>query len=172
MKKKKKKKNHKEKKNAKKGGSLPSNSYSALSFLASTFGLLFLLFRFKRFLLGIFFFSSRRKERKTQKKIKCKERRELTFLLLLLHLGWSIPLTFPSPHSFNVELSTFFKFCVSHFFEVLCYSSLRVISSFGDGMSRKWSERGRIAEVGRRRGGEVGRRGKFWGREGGWKLLG
>jgi hypothetical protein len=42
---------------------------------------------------GIFFFSSRSKEKKPKKKkqhreeIKCKEGRELTFLLSLLHLG-------------------------------------------------------------------------------------
>jgi hypothetical protein len=42
------------------------------------------------------------------------------------------------------------------FLEALCYSSLGALPSFGDGMSRKW--------------GEGGRRGKFWGREGGWKI--
>jgi len=50
---------------------------------------LFLPFRFKHFLFGIFFFSSRRKGRKKQKKKnhkeekKCKEGKEITFLLLL-----------------------------------------------------------------------------------------
>jgi hypothetical protein len=36
---------------------------------------------------GVFFFSSRRKEKNSQRKIKCKERRQLTILLSLLHLG-------------------------------------------------------------------------------------
>jgi hypothetical protein len=72
---------------------------------------------------------------------------------LLLHLGWNVPLAFPSPHSFNVELSTFFKLCVSRLFKVLCYSSLGALPSFGDGVSGKWGERGRTAEVGRRGGG-------------------
>jgi hypothetical protein len=61
----KKRKNHKEEKNVEKGGSLPSSFHSAFSLLAFVFGLLlFLPFRFKRFLLAIFFFSSRRKKRK------------------------------------------------------------------------------------------------------------
>jgi hypothetical protein len=81
------------KKNAEKGGSLPSNSRSTLSLLAPISSLLFFTFRFKHFLLGIFFFSNKRKEKKTQRKKnhrkekKCKEGRELTFLLSLLHLG-------------------------------------------------------------------------------------
>jgi hypothetical protein len=58
------KKNRREKKNAKNEGSFPSNSRSALSFLAPTSALLFLPFRFKCFLLGILFSSSRRKEKK------------------------------------------------------------------------------------------------------------
>jgi hypothetical protein len=51
--------------NAKKRKSLPSSSRSAHSLLAFAFGILFLPFRFKHFLLGIFFFSSKRKEKKT-----------------------------------------------------------------------------------------------------------
>jgi hypothetical protein len=87
-----KKKIHKEEKNAEKGGSLPSSFCFALSNLALVSGLLFLAFRFKCFLLGIFL-SSIRKERKTQRKKnhkeekKCRKGRELTFFLSLLHLG-------------------------------------------------------------------------------------
>jgi hypothetical protein len=82
-----------EKKNAKKEGSLPSKFHSAHSLLAHAFGFLFLPFRFKRFLLGIFFISNIRKKRKTKRKKnhreekKWRERRELIFFLLLLHLG-------------------------------------------------------------------------------------
>jgi hypothetical protein len=57
-------------------------------------------------------------------------------------LGWSTPLTFSFPHSFNIELSTFFKPCVSRLLEVLCYSSLGALPSYGDGMSGKWGEGG------------------------------
>jgi len=57
-----------------------------------------------------------------------------------------------------------------HLLETLCYSSSWALLSFGDGVSRKWGEGGRRAEVGRR--GGVGRRGNFWGREGGWKIPG
>jgi hypothetical protein len=53
-----------EKKNVKKGGSLLLSSRSALSLLALASGFLFLPFRFKHFLLGILFFSSKRKKRK------------------------------------------------------------------------------------------------------------
>jgi hypothetical protein len=47
---------------------------------------------FQTLSLGIFFFSNIKKERKTQRKKiiekkKCREGRELTFLLSLLHLG-------------------------------------------------------------------------------------
>jgi hypothetical protein len=79
-------------------------------------------------------------------------------------LGWNVPFAFSSPHSFDVELSTFLKLCVSHFLEALCYSNSKALSSFGDGMNWKWSEGGRI--------GEVGRRGNFWGKKGGWKFHG
>jgi hypothetical protein len=66
------------KKNAKKGGSLPSSSHSALSLVAPTCGLLFLPFRFKHFLFGIFFLR-RRKERKPQRRKKM-QRREGIYL--------------------------------------------------------------------------------------------
>jgi hypothetical protein len=56
------KKNHREKKNAEKGGSLPSSSRSALSFLALASTL-----SFQAVFLGIFFFSKIR-GKKTQKK--------------------------------------------------------------------------------------------------------
>jgi hypothetical protein len=62
-------------------------------------------------------------------------------------LEWSTSLAFSSPRSFNVKLSTFLKPCVSCLLEALCYSSLGVLVSFGDGESRKWGEGGRT-EVG------------------------
>jgi hypothetical protein len=61
----KKKKTIERKKIAKKGRNLLTFK---LSFCPLTFGLLFLPFHFKRFLLGIFFFSSRRKEKKNVEK--------------------------------------------------------------------------------------------------------
>jgi hypothetical protein len=73
---------------------------------------------------------------------------------LLLHLGWSVFLAFSFPHSFNIELSTFFKPCVSHLFKALYYSSSRALEM-------EW-----IGNEGK----EVGRREKFWGRERGWKI--
>ncbi len=99
---------------------------------------------------------TKRKEKKTLEKKKCKERREITFFLL--HLGWNTPFAFASSHSFNVELSTFLKPCVSCLLEALCYSSSGALPSSEDGVGRKW--------------GEGGRRGKFWGKEGGWKIPG
>jgi hypothetical protein len=69
-KKNKEKKNHREKRNVEKGRSLPSSSCYAFSFLAPISTLLFFPFRLKCFLLGIFFFSSRRNKRKTQRKKK------------------------------------------------------------------------------------------------------
>jgi hypothetical protein len=57
-------------------------------------------------------------------KKKCRQGRELTFLLSILHLGCSALLAFSFPHSFNVELSTFLKPCASRLLEALCYSSL------------------------------------------------
>jgi len=80
------KKTIEKKKYAKKGGSLPSSSRFALSFLALASAL-----SFQAFSPGIFFFSNIRKKKhkkKTHRKEKiCREGRELTFLLLLLHLG-------------------------------------------------------------------------------------
>jgi hypothetical protein len=64
------KKNHREEKNAEKKRSLPLSFRFALSLLALAFALMFLPFCFKRFFLGIFFFSSIRKERKTQRRKK------------------------------------------------------------------------------------------------------
>jgi hypothetical protein len=58
------------KKNVEKGRNLPSSFHFALSLLAPAYGLLFLPFCFKRFLLGIFFFSSIRKKKKNIKKKK------------------------------------------------------------------------------------------------------
>jgi len=86
---------------------------------------------------GVFFFSRKREKNTKKRKKKCRERRELTFLLLLLHLRRSTFLAFSSPRSFNHELSTFLKACVSRLFEALCYSNSRVFPSSGDGMSEK-----------------------------------
>jgi hypothetical protein len=71
-----------------------------------------------------------------------------------LHLGWNAPLAFSSPHSFNIELSTFLKPCVSRFLEALCYSSSKVLPSSRNRVIRKWGEGGRRGELGRRGGGE------------------
>jgi hypothetical protein len=98
------------------------------------------------------FFSSRRKQ--THRNKKAKEGRELTFLLMLLHLGWNTALAFSSPCSFNVELCTFLKPCVSCLFKVLSYSSSGALAMEWGGNETR----------------EVGRRENFWGREGGWKL--
>jgi len=68
---------------------------------------------------------------------KCIKGRELTIFLSFLHLGSSAPLAFSSTCSFTVELSTFCKPCVSHLLEALCYSSLGVLLSSGDGMNGK-----------------------------------
>ncbi len=111
----------------------------------------------------VFFFSSRRKKN-IEKKKKCKEGRELTFLLMLVRLGWSAPLAFSSPRSFNVELSSFLKPCVLCLLKVLSYSSLGALPSFVNEMRKKWGEGGRREEV--------DRRGKFWGKEGAEKSLG
>ncbi len=76
---------------------------------------------------------------------KCRERRELTFLFLFLHLEWSTRLAFSFLGSFNVELSSFLKPCVSHLFEGLGYSSSGALSNSRDGVSRN-----EVREVGRR----------------------
>ncbi len=110
-----------------------------------------------------FLFKQKKRKKNTNKK-NYKEGRELTFFLLLLHLGWSSPLAFSS----CFFLSTFLQCWVFHFLwslccEALCYSSSKAVVSSRDGVTRTWGEGGR-------RGGRVGRRGKFWGREWGWKI--
>jgi hypothetical protein len=67
------------------------------------------------------FSSQTQRRQNTQKNNKKKpiERKELTFFLSLLHLGWNTPLAFSSPWSFNVELSTFLSL-VSHVSLKLC----------------------------------------------------
>jgi hypothetical protein len=84
-------------------------------------------------------------------------------------LGWITPFAFFSPRSLNVKLSTFLKPYVSHFLKALCYSSSGALLSSRNQVTRKWGEGGKSWEVGKR---EVGRRGKFWGKEGGWKIPG
>jgi hypothetical protein len=54
----------------------------------------------------------------------------------------------------------------------LCYSSLGAIPDSRDGLSGKWGEGVGRGEVGRRGGVKVGRRDKFWGWKGGWKIPG
>jgi hypothetical protein len=73
------------KRNAEKGRSFPSSSHFALSLLVPAFALLF-----QTLFLGIFFFSSIRKLKKTQRKKNCREGKELSFKLPLY------PLTFGS----------------------------------------------------------------------------
>jgi len=107
-----------------------------------------------------------------ESKNKRKERRVLTFLLPLSHLGWSNPLAFSSPHSLNssrccnVELSTFLKPCVTK----LCVTQARELYW---AFEMQWA-RNVVKEVGggrgRQEGGKVGRRGNFRGRKGGWKI--
>jgi hypothetical protein len=75
-----------------------------------------------------------------------------------LHLGWNTPLAFSSSRSFNVELSTFLKPCVSCLLEV---------QELSQALEMKWAWN-EVREVGRKE--VVGRRLKFWGREGGWKI--
>ncbi len=80
---------------------------------------------------SIFFFSNRRKGKKTQRKKK--------------------PFAFGMKHSPCFLLSTFLQRWALHlpqalclcFFEALCYSSSGAFLSFGDGMNRKWGEGGR-----------------------------
>jgi hypothetical protein len=104
---------------------------------------------FQALSLDIFFFSIRRKKRKTQRKKnhrgkkKCKEGKALIFLLLLLHLGRSAPLAFSSPHSFNVELSTFVKPCV-YISSKLCATQARELSP---ALEMEWV-RNEVREVG------------------------
>jgi hypothetical protein len=67
-------------------------------------------------------------------------------------------------------LSTFLQCWAFHHLQALClmfpqsscYSSSGALPSFGNGMNRKWCEGGKK--------GEIIRRGKFWGRKGGWKI--
>jgi hypothetical protein len=68
---------------------------------------------------------------------------------MLLCLGWSTPLAFSSPCSFNFELSTFLKLCVSHLIKALSYSSLGTLPSSCYRVNRKWNEEGRRREVGK-----------------------
>jgi len=78
------KKTIEKKKYAQRGGSLLSSSHSALSLLAPAFALLCQVLS-----LGIFFFSSRRKDKKhkekknRRKETKCREGKEFTFKLSL-----------------------------------------------------------------------------------------
>ncbi len=89
------------KKNQKKGGSLPSSSGSAFSFLVLASAFPFLHFHFMCFLLASSSFQvvkkKKHKEKKNHKEEKtCKEGKELTFKLLLC------PLTFDSRFCFLV----------------------------------------------------------------------
>jgi hypothetical protein len=79
----------------------------------------------------------RRKKKKTIEEKKCRDGRELTFLLSLLHLGQNTPLAFSTSCSCNFEFSTFLKPCVSCLLEALCYSSSGALPSSGDEVSTK-----------------------------------
>jgi hypothetical protein len=105
--------------------------------LALAFALLFLPFCFKRFLLDIFFFSSRRKEKKTIGEKKMQRREGAYLSSLVFAFGMKCSSRFSSPHSFNIEFSTFLKPCVSCLLKVLCYSSSKALSSSRDGMNGK-----------------------------------
>jgi len=83
------------------------------------------------------FQAKEKKEKHKEKKKKLQKGREITFLFSILHLGSRARLTFSSSHSFNIELSTFLKPCVSHLLKALCYSSSRALPSSRDGMSGK-----------------------------------
>ncbi len=83
------------------------------------------------------------KKKTMEEKKKCRKGREITFLLLLLHLGWSALFALSSPCSFNFELSTFLKPCVSCLLEALSYSSSGALPSSGNGVSGKWGEGGK-----------------------------
>jgi hypothetical protein len=91
------------------------------------------------------FFSSQaeEKKRKTQRKKKTIEKEKnaekggsLPFFSRFC-IWDEAPLAFSSPPSFNIELSTFLKPCVSRLLEALCYSSSGTLLSFGDGVSKK-----------------------------------
>jgi hypothetical protein len=116
------KKNHREEKNVEKEGSLLSNSRSTLSFLAFTFGLLFLAFCFKHFLLASF--SSQHKEKKNHReKRNVKKKGSLPFFFRFYI--WDEAFLLLSP--FHIPL-----------LEALCYSSSGAVPSSGDdGVSGK-----------------------------------
>jgi hypothetical protein len=130
--KKRKRKTIEKKKNAENGGSLPSSSCSTISLLAPTSGLMFLPLRFKRFLLGIFFFLSRRKKRKTQRKKNHREEkdvekgRSLPFFsrfciwdeVLLLLSPLHIPSTLNSPPSSSLVFHVSSKLCATQAWEL------------------------------------------------------
>jgi hypothetical protein len=66
------------------------------------------------------------------------QRKEGAYLFSLAStFGMKRSFAFSSPLSFNIELSTFLKPCVSHLLEALCYSNSGALSSFGDGVSGK-----------------------------------
>jgi hypothetical protein len=96
--------------------------------LVPTFGLLFLPFRFKHFLLGIFFISNIRKKGKTQRKKnrreeKKMERKERTYLFFSCFCIWDetllllsplhIPSTLSSPPSSSLVSHVSLKLCAT-----------------------------------------------------------
>jgi hypothetical protein len=71
-----------------------------------------------------------------------------------LHSSLHVPWMLSSPPSSSL---------MSRISSKLCATQARELSrDLGDGMSGKWGERGTK--------GEVGKRGKFWGKKGGWKI--
>jgi hypothetical protein len=88
----------------------------------------------------VFFFSSIRKQNKTQIKRKSIEKkmqkREGAYLSSPAFVFGMKPIAF-SPRSFNIELSTFLKPCVLRLLEALSYSSSGALPGSGNGVSGK-----------------------------------
>jgi hypothetical protein len=88
-----------------------------------------------------FFFSSIRKQNKTQIKRKTIEKkmqkREGTYLSSPAFVFGMKLIAFFSPCSFNIELPTFLKPCVLCLLKALSYSSLGVLPGSGNGVSGK-----------------------------------
>ncbi len=115
-----------------------------------------------------FFFTSKRKKNIEEKKMQRREGAYLpspAFGFGMKCSSYVLLSTF-----FHIELFTFFKPCVSCLLEALNYSSLVALLSFGYGVAMEWTG-SEVREVGGEEG-DAGRRGKFWIREGGWKIHG
>ncbi len=144
------------------------------SFLVFGFGLLFLPFHFKHFLRGIFL-SRKKKIKKHKEKTIYKEKNSkkggsLPFFshfciwdkALFLLSPFHIPSTLSSPPSSSLVSHVFSKLCASQARELP--RALEMEWAKNEMMNEKWGEGGRREDV--------GRRGKFWGKEGSWKICG